>query len=137
MIAPAITEIRNEIRHLQQHPVSGELLARVKRYAEAAMLTDGLLATDATIDQLRTLAVAALPLDYYPEAHRRLHALTADELMAAAAALLDADRTVWVLTGDPLVMEAALKLTGIPVRAWLPPTARAGSQSFDRRRSQS
>ena len=64
---------------------------------------------------LRSNALYQRPDDYYETLASRTRALTAAELDAAARAVIDPSRFIWVVVGDAAVVQPQLEALGLPV----------------------
>lgn len=98
--APALEEMRKEIRRMREEPVTPEQLAAVKRYLAGLFLLKN-SSIDYTADSLasyeRNGQDAAAELASYLA---RLEALTPEDLLRVARAYLDPARMTTVVVGD-------------------------------------
>ena len=64
---------------------------------------------------LRSNALYGRPDDYQETLASRTRALTAEQMDAAARAVIDPNRFVWVVVGDAAVVQPHLEALGLPV----------------------
>lgn len=85
--------------------------------ARGALLTynllNGLTSLQDLSVQLIDLEAAGLPAGYYADVLRRLPSITAAQVQQAARALLHPEALLWVVAGEPAVVQAELAEAGI------------------------
>jgi zinc protease len=109
----AVIEWMKELRGIRgEQPVSETELdfARTNRVAG---LPASLESNDQVAGAVTTILQSNLPPDYYQQYVRRVSAITAADIAAAAAKYIDPDNTVIVIVGDRKVIEAGLRAANV------------------------
>lgn len=109
--APALAEVRAELRGMAENPPAAEELDLARRYALGSIKLA--TATQAGVaNYISVLAAAGLPLSWLAEHSERLRAVTPEDVQRVAAERLDPDRAVTVVLGDGAEIRESLAELG-------------------------
>jgi predicted Zn-dependent peptidase len=99
MVAATLTEIFYEIDRMRSLPVSFEELDSARNYL-TGVFSLGVATQSGLLGQLSTVYLDELPSDYLEAYREKIHALTADDVLAAARRHFDSANSQIVLVGD-------------------------------------
>jgi zinc protease len=107
--AATLTEMFYEMDRMRSLPVTAQELESARSYLSGAFSL-GVATQDGVLSQLSTVYLDRLPEDYLETYRARIHALTADDILAAARRHFDSANEQIVLVGDraQLADQAAL-----------------------------
>ncbi len=97
--AATLTEIFYEMDRMRSLPVTVQELESARSYLSGAFSL-GVATQDGVLSQLSTVYLDRLPEDYLETYRARIHALTADDVLAAARRHFDSANEQIVLVGD-------------------------------------
>jgi zinc protease len=118
--APAVSEILKEVQGMAEAVMKPDELERAKD-ARTQTLPAGFQTSQATAASFAQVYIYDLGLDYYSHVAERVHAVTADQTLAAAKKYLVPERMVIVAVGDRAKIEPELrKLNVAPVEVVTP-----------------
>jgi zinc protease len=106
--APALHEILAEVERIRKEPVSSEELSLAKQYLEG-VFPIRYETTSAIASALATLAIYALPADYYDSYRSNITSVTATSVLEAARMHLHPDELQTVIVGDAQVVRDSLR----------------------------
>jgi predicted Zn-dependent peptidase len=113
--APALVEIAYELGRIATLPPQSEELEQARQYA-IGTLALSVSSQAGLASMLTALQTSGLGLDWLAEHPKRLAAVTADEVFAAAAQYLGPARAIPVILGDAGAIEASVSAVGPVVR---------------------
>jgi zinc protease len=99
VVAAALTEVFYEMDRMRALPVSTEELDSARNYL-TGVFSLGVATQSGLLGQLSTVSLDDLPEDYLETYRERIHALTADDVIAAARRHFDSANAQIVLVGD-------------------------------------
>jgi len=99
VVAATLTEIFYEMDRIRSLPVSDEELSSARNYL-SGVFSLGVATQDGLLGQLSTVYLDRLPEDYLETYREKIHALTADDVLAAARRHFDSANAQIVLVGD-------------------------------------
>jgi zinc protease len=106
--APALHEILAEVERIRKEPVSSEELSLAKEYLEG-VFPIRYETTSAIASALATLAIYALPADYYDSYRGNIHNVTGTSVLEAARMHLHPDELQTVIVGDARIVRDSLR----------------------------
>jgi zinc protease len=109
--AATLTEIFYEMDRMRSLPVTGEELESARSYL-SGVFSLGVATQEGALSQLSTVYLDRLPEDYLETYRARIHALTADDVLAAARRHFDSANEQIVLVGDRAQIAAQAALFG-------------------------
>ncbi|MGA8142591.1 MAG: pitrilysin family protein [Candidatus Acidiferrales bacterium] len=109
VVAATLTEMFYEMDRMRSLPVTSEELESARSYL-SGVFSLGVATQDGVLGQLSTVYLDHLPEDYLETYREKIHALTADDILAAARRHFDSANAQIVLVGDreQLAGQAAL-----------------------------
>jgi len=99
VVAATLTEIFYELDRIRSLPVTPEELDGARSYL-SGVFSLGVATQDGLLGQLSTIYLDRLPEDYLETYRARIHALTADDVLAAARRHFDSPNAQIIVVGD-------------------------------------
>ena len=99
VVAATLTEMFYEMDRMRSLPVTAEELESARSYL-SGVFSLGVATQEGALSQLSTVYLDRLPEDYLETYRARIHALTADDILAAARRHFDSANEQIVLVGD-------------------------------------
>jgi zinc protease len=109
--AATLTEIFYEMDRMRSLPVTNEELESARSYL-SGVFSLGVATQDGVLGQISGVYLDRLPEDYLETYRARIHALTADDILAAARRHFDSPNAQIVVVGDRAQLAAQAALFG-------------------------